>query len=79
MTPKQKAEEIIAKFYPMMDMSNGDQVKKALAKHSATIAVDLILDALDENISISLHPQKKEKNGCYAFYLNVKEEIRLTQ
>lgn len=67
MTPKQKAEEIIAKFYPMMDMSNGDQVKRALAKHSATMTVDLILDALDEG------------SLFYTFYLNVKEEIRLTQ
>jgi len=63
MTPKQKAEELVAKFYPMMDMSNGEQVKKALAKHSAIMTVDIILDALDQG------------NLLYTFYLKVKEEL----
>ena len=63
MTPKQKAEELVAKFYPMMDMSNGEQVKKALAKHSAIMTVDMILEALDQG------------NLLYTFYLKVKEEL----
>ena len=63
MTPKQKAEELVAKFYPMMDMSNGEQVKKALAKHSAIMTIDMILEALDQG------------NLLYTFYLKVKEEL----
>ena len=43
MTPKEKAEELVDKFYPMFTNS----VRDTLAKQCALIAVDEMLSALD--------------------------------
>jgi len=46
MTPKEKAEELVDKFYPMFDNS----VRDILAKKCALIAVDEILQMVDETM-----------------------------
>ena len=46
MTPKEKAEELVDKFYPMFDNS----VRDILSKKCSLIAVDEILQMVDETM-----------------------------
>lgn len=43
LTPKEKAEELVDKYYPMFDSS----ARLSIAKSCALIAVDEIIEAID--------------------------------
>ena len=65
MTPKEKAEELVDKFYPMFDNS----VRDILSKKCSLIAVDEILQMVDETMQGWLDAD------IIAHWKQVKEEI----
>jgi len=65
MTPKEKAEELVDKFYPMFDNS----VRDILSKKCSLIAVDEILQMVDETMQGWLDAD------IIAHWRQVKEEI----
>jgi hypothetical protein len=69
MTPKEKAKELIQKFYPNVQWKLGQEDCLDRAKRCALIAVDEIITSLDYDY-IGFDRQKK-------YYLEVKQEIEL--
>jgi len=59
MTPKEKAKELVYKYYPFNNNFED-------AKQCALIAVDKILDVIDRDMNYQ---------NVYSFYLKVKQEI----
>ena len=68
MTPKEKAEELVDKFYPMFTNS----VRDTLSKQCALIAVDEILKELSP---LELHPLGTYINPKIDYWQEVKQEI----
>jgi hypothetical protein len=67
MTPKEKAEELVDKFYPRATSYASDRKNQIEnAKECALIAVDEILNVL-------WHTHKNEE--VWRYYLEVKQEI----
>ena len=64
MTPKEKAEELVLKYLRLQEEGSSNWFHKILAKKCALIAVDEILDNLED------HTGKDIK-----FYNEVKQEI----
>jgi len=66
MTPKEKAEELVGKYYVIIYHTIHQQQK---AKECALITVDEILGDIDDSI---LHPQNNE---AINYWQEVKQEI----
>lgn len=66
MTPKEKAKELVFRFYEKSDLLF-ESLSFIQAKECALIAVDEIIDALENNASNS---------ASWEFYEEVKKEIK---
>lgn len=77
MTPKEKAEELVDKFYPMFDNS----VRDILSKKCSLIAVDEVIEAINstKNLTNNLLSQTYETAfinlPSTSFWEDVKKEI----
>jgi hypothetical protein len=64
MTPKEKARELVDKFYLITELNGSCTITKHGAKQCALIAVDEILEILSEDI-----------NPLVNYWFEVKQEI----
>jgi hypothetical protein len=69
MTPKEKAEELVNKYYKLFSVDLENTICIYESKHCSLLLVDEIIKELTEEISPSVHGFR------HKFYLEVKQEI----
>jgi len=78
MTPKEKATELVNKFYSTLYHQNSIKIRNDIAKKSALIAVDEIIDSRkeDKGFDDTLLSEASEYWSAHPMYLTYWQEVK---
>ena len=73
MTPKEKAEELLSKYYKLLPISASFEYTLKICKECSLIAVDELIKELPV---LDYHPLGSYTNPKIQYWQNVKQEIQ---